>query len=332
MISIKEIAKIKKPLVWTLHDCWPFLGAEHHFAERNGAGGVAYWSRGVSEGRKPEDGGQRTEVGGQRSACGEHRRAEVRGQREEPKVSSLQPKVSSAVNRYILKKKQKAWRNLKVSFVAPSNWMAGQVRQSKLFINASISVIPNGLDANVFRPLDKMECRQQMNLPQEKILILFGAYNPLDPNKGSDLLEKALLALPKSVRNGLELVVFGANGSRNIAGLKTHWAGVVSSEGEMATLYNCTNVVCVPSRKESYGLVAAEGIACGVPVIGFRTSGLIDIIAHKENGWLANPFDVEDFAKGIRWAMESFKSSPQALRDASVVEQHVAVYERVTSE
>ena len=277
MISIKEVAKIKKPLVWTLHDCWPFLGAEHHSSEWNDAGVSEYWSRGVG------DGGQTPTTSNQQSVT--------------------RDKLYNAVNKYIFRLKERAWKQLRISFVAPSSWMAEQVWQSRLFSDVPIAVIPNCLNLNVFQPLEKTECRRRWNLPQDKKLILFGAYNPMDLNKGMDLLEKALLAMPESDRNGVELAVFGADGSHDIAELKTHWLGVVSFEEEMAELYNTADAVCVPSRRESFGQTASEAMACGVPVVAFRTSGLKDIVDHQENGWLADPYDAEDFCRGIRWIL-----------------------------
>jgi len=226
-------------------------------------------------------------------------------------------KISRVVNNYIFRLKKRSWKQLRVSFVAPSTWMAEWARRSKLFADAPVEVILNGLDLEVFQPLEQLKCRQRFGLPQDKKLILFGAHNPMDPNKGLDLLEKALLAMPKDGRDGVELVVFGANGSQDVAGLRTHWMGVISSEEEMVELYNAGDVICVPSRRESFGQIASEAMACGVPVVAFRTSGLIDIVDHKENGYLAEPFDPESFAQGLQWI---FRHSTEGGAQESGVE------------
>ena len=309
MISIKEIAKIKKPLVWTLHDCWPFLGAEHH-------SDADYWKTGDG-GQKSEDRGQTSEICSQKEAPSSPTRSEAGGTtattkgRGNPQSSGLKSKASL----FIFRKKQRAWKHLNVQFVAPSSWMAEEVRQSRLFADASVKVIPNVLDTNVFKPMDKMECRKLFNFPLDKKLILFGAYNPMDPNKGSDLLEQALIAMPKELRGNTDLVVFGAEGEDHIAGLKTHWMGVVSSEEEMTELYNAADVVCVPSRRESFGQTASESLACGVPVVAFRTTGLMDIVDHKENGYLADPFDAGDLAQGLQWVLSSRNLSGELTDD-----------------
>lgn len=316
MISIGEIAKIRKPLVWTLHDCWPLLGAEHHSS-------ADYW-------RRSEDRGQRSE---DRSQMSDDDFNDFNSQRDEgcrftdenpghikhektkkaPSTSNQQPAKSGTlyyvVNQWVFRRKQKAWRNLKVHFIAPSRWMAEQVRRSQLFADAPVEVIPNGVDLDIFKPMDRAECRRKFKLPQEKKLILFGAHDPLDPNKGLDLMEKALLQFPEENKKGVGVVVFGCKKDWKISGLETYWMGPIAGEQEMAGLYNVADVTCVPSRRESFGQTVSESLACGVPVAAFRTSGLVDVVQHKQTGWLATPFDAKDFSKGICWALGKSKGS-----------------------
>lgn len=74
---------------------------------------------------------------------------------------------------------------------------------------------------------------------------------------------------------------------------------------ELACLYSAADVVCVPSRQETFGQTASEPQACGVPVVAFDTTGLKDVVEHKVTGYLAMPFDVADFARGIEWVLNS---------------------------
>jgi glycosyltransferase involved in cell wall biosynthesis len=452
MISIKEIAKIKKPIIWTLHDCWPLLGAEHHSSsdywkvshtaeptegrqalqrqsnersewQRRGWRGATAMNEVSGNKHKKEifqqplpledvRGGQRghpkTEISGRSSACNKqcpessgqpcctgvdsaHNGSLKTGFREAvlrriatvyssflrvpsrsfavkrnllcltrlftrttegsgcKKSSSMLHTpcswLSGVVNRYIFGLKKRAWKQLHVSFIAPSNWMAEQVKKSELFTDAPVTVIPNCLDLDVFKPLEQSECRKKLGLPLDKKLILFGAFNPFDPNKGLDLLEEALNKLPEEARRCVGVVVFGlrpggayapegCEGERKIGGLETYWMGSVGSEQEMAAVYNAGDCTCVPSRRESFGYTAAESLACGIPVAAFRTSGLVDIVDHQETGWLAEPYDPEDLSRGIFWVLAGNPALSAACRrkaeamlsPEAVVRSHSLIY------
>jgi len=313
MISIKEIAKINKPLVWTLHDCWPFLGAEHHsFAN--------YWRRSENRDQKIENSEQ-----------------PIATDNQQPATSTA---LYDMVNQWIFQKKRRLWNRLNVSFIAPSHWMAKQVRQSRLFRAAPVTVISNCLDLDVFKPMDRAECRQRSGLPKDKKLILFGAYNPRDSNKGSDLLEWALAEFPEGIWKNTELAVFGAEGEKDVAGLTTHWLGIISSEKKLAELYNTADIFVCPSRKETLPTTIAEALACGVPCVGFNIGGIPDMIVHQQNGWLAEPYDPKDFCDGIEWVMGGKTALEQEERsqnartkgkcmfaEKAVVQRHVVLYE-----
>ena len=63
----------------------------------------------------------------------------------------------------------------------------------------------------------------------------------------------------------------------------------------------------MPSRIEAFGQTAIESMACSTPVVAFGATGLLDIINHKVNGYLAIPFQSEDLAKGIKHILENPK-------------------------
>jgi glycosyltransferase involved in cell wall biosynthesis len=74
----------------------------------------------------------------------------------------------------------------------------------------------------------------------------------------------------------------------------------------------------VPSRLEAFGQTASEAHACATPVVAFNTGGLADIVAHRQTGYLAKPFDVADLAAGIEWVIGAKGGGPDlgaAARD-----------------
>ena len=96
----------------------------------------------------------------------------------------------------------------------------------------------------------------------------------------------------------------------------------------------------VPSIQEAFGQTASEALACGTPVVAFRATGLKDIINHQQNGYLANPFEVEDLAKGIVWVLEDqerhqklrFHAREKSLREFTLeiqASRYLSLYEEI---
>ncbi|MBD0261872.1 MAG: glycosyltransferase family 4 protein [Tolypothrix sp. Co-bin9] len=266
-MQIETLPKLKQPLVWTLHDSWGFTGGCHVIGECD-----------------------RYTV-----SCG------------------ACPQLNSGndwdLSRWVWKRKAKAWKDLNLTLVSPSSWLANCATSSSLFKNLRIEVIPHGLDTETFRPINQVLAREILNLPQDKKLILFGALQATsDRNKGFHLLQPSLQELSKSGWNdSWNVVIFGASQPENPPdlGFKTHYLGHLHDNMSLASVYSAADVMLVPSLQESFGQTASESLACGTPVVAFNSTGLKDIVDHQHNGYLAKPYEVEDFAKGITWVLEN---------------------------
>ena len=79
--------------------------------------------------------------------------------------------------------------------------------------------------------------------------------------------------------------------------------GHFSDDVALLLLYNAADVMVVPSRQEAFGQTASEALACGTPVVAFRTSGLVDVVEDRVTGYLAEPFDTDDLATGLNWVL-----------------------------
>lgn len=140
-----------------------------------------------------------------------------------------------------------------------------------------------------------------------KKYLIFGAMNATkDKIKGFSILMSALLILEKR-RPDLELLVFGAKESDLQMNLKmrVHYLGYVRQVEELVSLYNLSSVAVVPSLTEVFGQTASEALACGTPVVAFRCTGIQDVVDHQVNGYLAAPYDPEELATGILWCLEN---------------------------
>jgi len=280
MLSIDDIANIRKPIVWTLLDMWPICGAEHYVPDD-----------------KPES----------RFRAGylDHNR---------PSYES-----GPDLNKETWEAKKQAWQNKNFSIVGCSSWLAGCANDSPLFKNSQIFAAHLPLDTKtLWFPKSKSACRTEFHLPQDKYLILAGAVGGINQFfKGGDLLHSSLGLLSESLRKKIELIVVGDASNSNYGDwpIPVHNLGMIDEGQRLANLYACADLVLMPSRQEAFGQIASEAQSCGIPVVAFRIGGPIDIIEHKVTGWLANPYDLQDFAHGIEWILNH--PNPSELSKAS---------------
>ena len=209
------------------------------------------------------------------------------------------------LNRWAWKRKRKYWKE-PMQIVTPSRWLAQCVKQSELMGKWPVSVIPNTLDVEKWRPADKLLARQFLHLSSDTPLLLFGAIDGgRAPHKGFDLLIKALKLLSVRIPK-IELIVFGQLSPEKPldVGVPVHYTGHLYDDISLRMLYSAADALVVPSKLEAFGQTASEAHSCATPVIGFKTSGLLDIVDHEVTGYLAKAFEPADLAKGIEWVME----------------------------
>ncbi|MDJ1169591.1 glycosyltransferase family 4 protein [Roseofilum sp. BLCC_M154] len=212
------------------------------------------------------------------------------------------------LSRWIWQRKAKAWCNLPLTIVTPSHWLADCARNSSLFANKRIEVIPNGLNTKIYKPMNRRAARERLNLPADKHLVLFGALNPTsDPRKGFQYLEPALKSLSQSDwKDKIELVIFGASRPEQEPelGFKIHYLGQFKDDVALSLIYASVDLFVAPSVQDNLPNTIMESMACGTPVVAFKIGGIPDMIEHENNGYLAQPFESEDLAQGMGWILQ----------------------------
>jgi glycosyltransferase involved in cell wall biosynthesis len=214
------------------------------------------------------------------------------------------------LSRSVMIRKTKALNKLDITIVTPSNWLAECAKESSLFKERRIEIIPNGLDLSMFKPLDKSNARRKWGLPINKKLILFGAMSATsDHRKGFDLLYESLKQITAKWTGRSELIVFGSGKPKNPPdfGLPVHYLGQIQDDVTLSHLYSQSDIMVVPSRQDNLPNTVVESLACGTPVVVFDIGGMPDMVEHKVNGYLAKPFDTSDLAAGIDWVMSDDK-------------------------
>jgi glycosyltransferase involved in cell wall biosynthesis len=195
--------------------------------------------------------------------------------------------------------------------------MARCAAESVLFKDRRIEVIPVGLDHNLYRPRDKQTVREILGMPLDKKIILIGAMNFLkDKRKGRHYLKKAFELLVKAgCDEKYEVYVLGSTAPLidQQFGFKTNYYGINRDDLSLALLYSAVDVFVAPSIEENFSATVFESLSCGIPVVAFNIGGMPDMISHKQNGYLAEPFETDDLAHGIGWVLNDAPS--QQLSD-----------------
>jgi len=182
-----------------------------------------------------------------------------------------------------------------------------QVRRLHGDPRGRIEIVPPGVDHAFFAPGDQRGARTALGWGDDPTLLFVGRIQPL---KGLDV---AVGALAELARTDVRLVVVGgasgASGDGEVGRIMTMARRLGVAERLhmvppqphhlLSTYYRAADVVVVPSRSESFGLVALEAAACGVPVVASAVGGLLTLVDHGRTGFLVPGRDPVDFARDI---------------------------------
>jgi glycosyltransferase involved in cell wall biosynthesis len=139
-------------------------------------------------------------------------------------------------------------------------------------------------------------CRDRLNIPKGKKVLLFVATHLQERRKGGDLLFDALQQLPESIKSETVLLMLGS-GDSSIAqqlGIEVIALGYVQEEKLKAIAYSAADLFVFPTRADNLPLVLQESMACGTPMIACDVGGVSDLVRPGVTGLLAKPEDVKD--------------------------------------
>jgi glycosyltransferase involved in cell wall biosynthesis len=221
------------------------------------------------------------------------------------KCPVLRSTSENDLSRNVFLRKENTYRKMSnLTLTVASQWLADEVKRSALLKDFPVRIIPNGLNINLFKPYVKQEVRCDLQMKQNSRYILFGAVDPTTNKlKGFDTLIESLRQMQNK---NVSLLVFGEKSTaitREVP-IPVRYLGWISDEVQMAKIYSAADVMAVPSLQEVFGQTASEAMACGTPVVAFNKTGLADIVSHRETGFLAQPFDPADFARGLDWVLD----------------------------
>jgi D-inositol-3-phosphate glycosyltransferase len=203
------------------------------------------------------------------------------------------------------------------AILASSDDEAAQLERLYGAVPHRIEIVPPGVDHQLFTPGDQRAARAEIGVGDGPVLLFAGRIQPL---KGADVAVRTLASLlrtderpsdragPRGPAPTLLLVggPSGVDGDAELARLHHLVAELGLQErvkfvppqphGRLALYYRAADVCLVPSRSESFGLVALEAAACGTPVVAAAVGGLRTIVDHGKSGFLVEGRDPEAYA------------------------------------
>ncbi len=270
------------PVVWTLHDMNPFTGGCHF---DNACGRFT-----VSCGACPQ----------------------------------LARDGANGLSHKIWQRKQTAFASMNranLHLVTPSQWLAREVRRSALFADRFVSVIPYGVDTEIFRPRDRNASRDVLGLPPDARVILFLADWVGETRKGFSVLQKALAGIQETA--SLFLLTLGngaAEISSNIPAMNLRY---LDEEKFLSLVYSAADLFVLPALQDNLPNTALEALACGVPIVAFDIGGIPDMVRDGVEGRLVPGGDVE----ALQAAICDLLAHPETLREMGCQARRRAVQE-----
>ncbi len=217
---------------------------------------------------------------------------------------------------HLLKTKQQLYQQASFTVVANSQWMLNQLSGSILG-DKPLHLVRNGIDTRLFKPIDKKSVRKKLGIPPDAFVVLFAAKGGLrNKLKGSDYF----VSLLQNYKNK-DIYGICVGSEKTLTEEKSiPWLKIVpflTESSKMAEHYCAADVFVYPTLADSFGLVAAEAMACGTPVLTFNTDALPELVEHKVNGYVAKYQDADDLLNGLKWIQKLTLSAKKSIAKKS---------------
>ena len=300
-LSVEDIGRIRKPIVWTLHDMWAFSGAENYSPDNEDA----RWRNGYTANNRTFG----------------HKGLDIDRWVWNRKRRSWQHPIQIVTPSSWLAKCAKAsclMRDWPVT-VIPYTLDCRQFQPWPKSIARDVLGLP----------------------PDATIILFGAIGGGIDFIKGWDLLQPALARIAREHVGVQGIIFGKSEPvDPPKLGLPLRWMGHLHDEATLALFYSAADVMVVPSRQENLPQTGTEAQTCGCPVVAFNCTGLPDVVEHGVTGYLAAPYDSGDLANGIKWVIEnkerhaslSCAARERALRlwaPEVVIPLYKAIYEKV---
>ena len=218
--------------------------------------------------------------------------------------------------------------------IGVSQWLANEAKKAPVFATANkIDYIYNWVDTEIFAAKDATNIRKKLHLEGKKIILSVASI--WSSAKG---LSK-IFELEERLTEDEQIVLVGKVDEevrKSFSG-KGLWLPPTNSTAELALLYSMADVLFQPSLEETFGLVAAEAMSCGTPVVCFRSTANPELVNEK-TGIVLEELDIESAVQGLRKVIQNGKPYySQACRSFAIenfeksknTQQYYELYESI---
>ena len=236
---LEEVLRIKKPIVWTIHDLWITTG--HCIAP----GECEMWKRNCLK-------------------CPDLARP---------------MSVERDRARFEVKRKEKILQELDARYIVSTNWSKEQLIEKYPFIESRLKVIPFGIDQSKFFPKwkERGNLRKKLGISEDTMVILIRAST--DPQKNLQFAKFAIGALKRKGKFHIfTLEQMNHFSTSEFSDLTCTDFGWILEEDKLADIYSAADIFLMPSTSETFGMMALEAMACGTTVVYQRETAVDSVV------------------------------------------------------
>ncbi|MCR4883609.1 MAG: glycosyltransferase [Clostridiales bacterium] len=212
-----------------------------------------------------------------------------------------------------------------LTIVTPSRWMAGIVRESFLK-DYPVEVINNGINTDVFKPTAS-DVKNRLGAAGRKIVL--GVSSTWAPSKGLADFCKLAEMLPDEY----QIVLVGLT-EKQMKTLPHNIIGIKKTENvkELVELYSAAHVFVNPTYEDNYPTTNLEALACGTPVVTYRTGGSVEAVEESRSGDVVERGDIEALAASVRSIPEHNHDEPlYSCNEKERYREYLLLYQKILS-
>ena len=290
----------RRPCVWTFHDCSPFTG------------GCFY----------PMDCDRFRTRCGDRGGC--------------PQIGHFPTNGKIDLTGFIQRTKAALHATGRLTCVTPSQWMSHVAHSSGLFREAP-TVLANGVDTRTFKPSgDRAALRRALGVPDDRPVVLIAAGDLRDPRKGLVHSVAALNAVADLDPFALIVGHAGPELEAALGGIDFKAVGYVDGRADLARWYSVADVFLFCSLADNQPIAILETMACGVPLVGFATGGIPEMVESGRSGMVVPQRDDAALQGALRaalvpgtnraWGLAARALVESRFSDDAFIDRHLDLY------